>query len=616
MKNILSYCIFLSLFVVGLQAEKIEKYNVDLTLEQSGKLTIREDILYDFEGEERRGIYRDIPYRIKLDGLYRRDIGISNVRIMRDNTEDKLTLLYPDSKTLRIRIGDPDRFLNGQHAYTIFYSVDKGVLSHNQTHDITSWNVIGTQWEVSIDKVITFIYLPPSLTQQNTTIRLHSGKDGSTTNQAKGSWVDNKTYRIEATYLMPYEGVTADIIYPKNILDQNGTSNSAITVGDQIKGTWNWFAIFVLSLMSYRFWLGLGSNDFKRIVSTQYQAPKGLSVLQSGLIFDKFANDKDFSAAILELGYKGYLSVSKKDDGSIPTFTKTQKDQTELTPDMRYLLNDTLFDRSDTYTLKKGSNAQARKLLSAFEKINTMLYEWSHNQDYMQKNPKEARKSFLIKMILLAIPFLGVSLYSSISLLGSESAFISIFFSVFMVTGLIVLFAVQGWFGILFASMFIGMSGLSTLPVFLEQGGLKNILYTPLFLIVVFTLMVWFTYKRIGKYTQRGSVAKSQLDGLQRFIKRVKIDEIQRRLQQDPLFLERHLPYAVLFGEAKHWLKFYTQLEVKQPSWYRGNMSGMHLLSNDIQHASTVQESSSGDYSSGGGGSSGGGMGGGGGGSW
>ncbi|MBN2826002.1 MAG: DUF2207 domain-containing protein, partial [Campylobacterales bacterium] len=604
------------LFTLGLYAEKIEKYNIDLTLEQSGKLKIREDILYNFENEQRRGIYRDIPYRIKIDGLYNRDIGINNVRILRDNGDDQLKLIYPDDKNLRIRIGDPNKFLTGKHTYSIFYSVEKGVLKHNQTHDITSWNIIGTQWKVPINKVTAFIYLPPSLSQHNTTIKLYTGVVGSTTNKAKGVWIDNHTYRIEASYLMAYEGLSADIIYPINILDQSGQANSAIGIKDQITRTWNWFAIFVLSLMSYRFWLGFGANDFKRMVSTQYRAPNNLSVLQSGLIFDKFANDKDFSAAIIELGHKGYLTITKGDDSSLPSFKKLQKDQTELTPDMRYLLNDILFDRDDTFKLKKDSNAQARKLSNGFDKINDMLYDWSLNQDYMQNNPKKARKNFLIRMILLAIPFLGISVYASLSLLGVEITIVSIFFSVFLVVGLIVFFTTKGWFGSLFALMFIGISGASTLPAFLDQGQLSNVLYTPLFLIVVFTLMVWFTYKRIGKYTQRGSVTKSQLDGLQRFIKRVKADEIERNLKRDPLFLERYLTYAVLFGEAKHWLKFYTQLGVEEPIWYHGNMNNMHLLSNDMQQASTVHESSSGGYSSGGGGFSGGGMGGGGGGSW
>jgi len=616
MKHFLSYYIFLSLFTF-IYAENIEKYNVDFRLNQSGELEIQESIKYNFGANKRRGIYRDIPYLIKVDGLYTRDIGIDNIRVLRDNSKDKYTLLNPDDKTLRIRVGDPDIYITGQHLYNIFYSVGMGVLSKDKENDITSWNIIGQGWGVPIKEVVAFIHLPSSLNRHNTTIKIYTGQYGSKSNRSISEWIDDNTLRIGVKNLQPHEAVTADIIYPINILDQSGSVNSTASTKDQIASTWNWFAIFILSLFSYRYWIGWGANDFKRMVSTQYKAPKHLSILQSGLIYDKFADNKDFSAAIIELAHKGYLSIKKSTESALPTFTKIDKDQTELTPDMRYLLNDLLFERDETYKVKKDSNAQARKLSNGFDKINDMLYEWSVNQSYMQSNPKKARSKFLMQMILIALPLLGISFYSSMTLLGIENTLISIFFSVFLVSGLIVFFTVKGWFGTLFAIMFSGMSGLAMIPAFMESGSLGNIIYTPLFLIVVFTLVVWFTYKRIGKYTQRGSVTKSQLDGLERFIKRVKSDEIRRNLNRDPLFLERYLAYAVLFGESKHWLKFYEELEVEHPVWYYGNMHNLHYLSNDMQSASTVHESSSSSgFSSGGGGFSGGGMGGGGGGSW
>lgn len=618
MKRTLLYYIFLSIFSTFIYAESIEKYNVDLKLHQSGSLELQESIKYDFGNNKRRGIYRDIPYKIKLQGLHQRDIGINGVKVLRDNGHDKFKLINQDSKTLRIRIGDPNVYLNGKHLYDIFYRVDMGVLSKDNQHDITSWNIIGNQWGVSIKEVVAFIQLPPSLSRKNTKITVYTGARGLTTNKAKTQWIDEHTYRIQVNYLMANEGVTADIIYPINILDQSGQANSELSTKDQISASWNWFAIIILSLISYRFWIGFGANDFKRIVSTHYQPPKGLSILQSGLIYDKFANKEDFSAAIIELAQKGYLTIKKNDKSSMPVFFKTdKKDLTELTPEMRYLLNDLLFDRQDTLKLKDNSNAQARKLSNGLDKINDMLYEWSANQSYMQTNPKEARKKFLIQTILLAIPLLGVSIFTSYRLLGAEPTFVSMFYSIFLSAGLIVGFSVRGWFGTLFATMFIGISSLAMVPFFTQElSNMTHIFYTPLFLIVVFLFVIWYTYKRIGKYTQRGSVAKSQLDGLRRFIRRVKSDEIRRNLKRDPHYLERYLAYAILFDEAKHWLKFYEELNIPQPDWYHGHFYSIYYLNSDMQSASTVQESSSSGYSSGGGGFSGGGMGGGGGGSW
>ncbi len=58
------------LFIVAgstLHAEKISNYTVDITVEQSGELSIIESINYDFETQQKHGIFRDIPFTIKRD---------------------------------------------------------------------------------------------------------------------------------------------------------------------------------------------------------------------------------------------------------------------------------------------------------------------------------------------------------------------------------------------------------------------------------------------------------------------------------------------------------------------------------------------------------------------
>ena len=86
----------------------------------------------------------------------------------------------------------------------------------------------------------------------------------------------------------------------------------------------------------------------------------------------------------------------------------------------------------------------------------------------------------------------------------------------------------------------------------------------------------------------------------------------------DPLYLEKMLPYAVLFNETEHWLSFYHILNAKTPQWYHGDITNMGKFSSSVNSASTSpsKSSSGGSGFSGGGGFTGGGGGGGGGGSW
>jgi len=103
---------------------------------------------------------------------------------------------------------------------------------------------------------------------------------------------------------------------------------------------------------------------------------------------------------------------------------------------------------------------------------------------------------------------------------------------------------------------------------------------------------------------------------------RVKEDELKRRLKEEPEYLEKLLPYAMIFDVTNHWLDLFETMHVNSPQWYNGDMKGISNIDSamaDISQTSSSSSSSSshggGGYS-GGGGSSGGGSGGGGGGSW
>ena len=60
--------LILTLLFLGLgsftYAEKITNYKIDVTVEQSGELSIIESIEYDFEKQNKHGMFRDIPYTI------------------------------------------------------------------------------------------------------------------------------------------------------------------------------------------------------------------------------------------------------------------------------------------------------------------------------------------------------------------------------------------------------------------------------------------------------------------------------------------------------------------------------------------------------------------------
>jgi uncharacterized membrane protein YgcG len=153
-------------------------------------------------------------------------------------------------------------------------------------------------------------------------------------------------------------------------------------------------------------------------------------------------------------------------------------------------------------------------------------------------------------------------------------------------------------------------------------------------------LVIFFTMKPLS---QKGRDLLDYLDGLKMYIK---VGEEERiRIMQSPdgankvsidindkssvvKLYERVLPYAVLFGNEKEWVKalgkFYEDQSM-QPDWYAGHngifnaalfSSSMSRFSSNATSNSYSSPSSSSSGGSGGGGFSGGGGGGGGGGGW
>jgi hypothetical protein len=140
----------------GFEFESIPGYDVTITIDDDGTLAIREVIDYNFGSLSRHGIFRDIPVRFDYpkkadtDRVYELEVesvtGSPGTPVQYELEEfDDGGIGYE-----RIKIGDPDRTITGEHTYDIAYTV-KGALNGFEDHDELYWNAIGQQWSVTID---------------------------------------------------------------------------------------------------------------------------------------------------------------------------------------------------------------------------------------------------------------------------------------------------------------------------------------------------------------------------------------------------------------------------------------------------------------------------------
>ncbi|TNF44407.1 MAG: DUF2207 domain-containing protein [Epsilonproteobacteria bacterium] len=618
--------LILTLLLLGLgspaYAEKISSYKIDVTVEQSGELFIVESIAYDFELQNRHGIFRDIPYMIKRNGV-KKDLGLYAFSVQLDSGivewQESTHSSTQAGDILRLKIGSANTYITGKHLYKISYRVKKGVLpaAQNEENDAIRWNIIGTGWAVPISNIEANFFLPLSLNQHDIALSTYTGVYGSNSSSATTSWINPKQLQVKVSRLNPYEGTTVEMAYPANILDQNGLENVKAGFMDWFLANFHWAALvgFLIYLREmYKKHTGFIDH---RSIAVQYEAPKGLSLLQSGLVLDKFTDKEDYAAAVLELAELGHIEIDQKEKKLDPLLKRIETSTKNLTMDQKYLLEQVLFKGKNTFVMAGGSESRATKLQAGFKYINDHLYNWSVADGYMVENPQRVRKAFLLKSLFFLVPVVALVLYSLYLQFGEAVIFLLVFPLIFGAVGLNIMTLKKNWFSKLTGFLF-GLVGMIPLVSIQKEGvNLDELIIGPVGVLIILVGALFFTYKKIGRFTQKGAYASKHLLGLKEFISRVKEDEIKRRLEMDPLYLEKMLPYAVLFNETDHWLSFYHILNIEAPHWYHGDIGNMGRFTSSVNSASTSPKSASGGGGFSGGGSfSGGGGGGGGGGSW
>ena len=197
---------------MGATFESIRSYDVDIQIQADGDLAIVETIDYDFGSEPHHGIYRDIPTRLRYDDRYDRvfPLRVDDVSGSADTPVD-YTIEDADGGMTRIKIGDPDRTITGEHTYRIAYTV-QGAMNAFATHDELYWNAIGDEWtHRSIERATVRVSSPGAVTA----VACYAGSEGSR-QPCDAAAARGATARFAQDQLFPYEGLTVVVaIEPK-----------------------------------------------------------------------------------------------------------------------------------------------------------------------------------------------------------------------------------------------------------------------------------------------------------------------------------------------------------------------------------------------------------------
>jgi hypothetical protein len=580
---------------VSASAERITSYDVQIAIATDGDLQVIERIRYDFGTAEHHGIYRDIPTRLRYDDRYDRVFplrvdGVSGS----PGTPTDYSIEDAGGGMTRIKIGDPDRTVTGEHTYELLYTVE-GAMNAFDDHDELYWNAIGTDWAVPIDRATARVTTFGDVTG----VACFAGAEGSSLACDRSAARGNEAAFAQRS-LSPYEGMTVVVgIAPGTIevgpplLEERWSLQRAFATGPGQGAAAAGVVLVGVGVFAYLAWsrgrdrryvgspvdqvMGNPGGATQRVPAgegddaapVEFAPPEGIRPGQAGVLLDEHAHTVDVAATLVDLAVRGYLviqEIPKEGFFGKPDWRmlRLEADGAVLLPYERLLL-DGVFQDGDDVTLSSLRNTFAERLAT----VEESLYVDASSQGWFLMRPDKVRLRWgALGAFVLAI--------------GGVAAFVMI------------------------RSTSFGLAGLGAVLV-----GLVFIVGA----------------KRMPARTAKGTAMLRRVRGYRQVIETA--DRYLARWAEQENVFPQTLPYAIVFGLTDRWARacaglasdpttssamaWYVPIHGFSVETFAEAIDGFTVATSGTMTATPAGSGSSGF---GGGGFSGGGGGGGGGGSW
>ena len=614
----------------------IERFDSQVAIRADGGLQIVETIDVDFGSQLKHGIFRYIPVRYHVDDRNDRVYDL-RVRSVTDASGRGWKYETSDSgPNVIIKIGDPDRTINGRQSYRVAYDV-AGVLNSFPDHDELFWNVNGGDWPVRTRVVTTHVQLPRGDVMQ---VACFQGPAGST--QACRSAKAGAMADFSATRLLNVgEQMTVVVGIPKGIVPEPTKKIEARP--RDIDAWWNATpltlggaaAVLVLGIggLGWRWWTAGRDPSGPETVVPEYEPPEKLRPAEVGLLIDESADPRDLTATIVDLAVRGYLRIEELPSQGILSrkdwrLVRLREADDTLAP-YEWTLFSGLFARglsaSDadaalvvlSVGVEQLGGRPAAGLVGALMK-GLRGIPTPGNVAALKKRLEELRSQQ------------GADLGTDVKLSDLKGTFHS---TLEAAEGDLYRASVSsGWFpsdpsgvrmrwaGLGCLAVVAGLAAAAGLGIFFGYGLVGAAL-------AIVGVVVLAAGRAMAKRSAKGRDLLWHILGFRRYMETAEADR-QRFAEKENIFAQ-YLPYAIVFGLVSKWAAAFSGLDTQRATrgWYAGPSgfdtlsipafaSGLSDFSSGLSTAITSTPSSSGSSGFGGGGGSGGGGGGGGGGSW
>ena len=655
-----SGCVLFSSFFLGSRAqaeaspftsEEILEYHSDIRVQQDATLLVRETIRVRGAAVDiRHGIYRDFPTRYKDRLGNRYVIHFAVVEVLRDGQPEKFRLQELTNGE-RIYIGDENVMLTpGEYTYALTYTANREI-GFFADHDELYWNVTGTGWAFPIAHATATVTLPENVPPSSIRMDGYTGPQGARGKAFASSMGTGSAVSFVCTQpLAAGEGFTLVVSWPKGyILGPSGEVRFRYFLEDN-RPTLAGAAGLLLVLLYYSIvWMLVCRGPAKSEIIPTYEPPAGLSPAAMRNLVRMGFDDKTFTAAILDMAVKDYLSIKEKD--GVYTLKRSKAGEQSLAPEEKAAANKLFSRRRSRANHKNGADDGGK--VAAEVKLQTMNHAiLSDALAVMKKTLRTAQdriyfvtnRRYLVLGVILSVGtlagILAAETFNRRIFLGVISFWLAIW-NIFVV--MLVRQTLRLWKGTRAGGSMkprlvkqARSSTLFTLAfVAAEIAGLCVLAWsTSVFVLLILVILVGTNllfHSLLKVPTRAGRDLLDRIEGYRMFLRVVDGNRLNQLMppEKTPELFDKYLPYAVALDCDLEWAQqFSAVLESARenddysPIWYVGNhpfpISAFPLafgasFSNAIAASTATPGSSSG---TGGGGFSGGGGGGGGGGGW
>lgn len=527
----------------------IESYDINMIVNENNTFNITETISVNFTGYDKHGIFRKIPLRntiTRVDGTKSNNKAkISNINV----SENYTTLNENGYKVLKI--GNADQTVSGRKTYTIKYNynIGKDLL---KDADELYFNLIGDEWDTSIDNVTFTITMPKAFDKSK--LGFSSGYRTSTSSSNVNYTVTGNTIKGSLeTGLFDGQALTVRLTLPEGYFvgaSSNFDFIMLLEIGVSV--------IFVI--VAFGLWNKYGKDDMV-VETVEFYPPDGLNSADLGFIYKGHSEEKDIISLLIYLANKGYLRIEEFEEKTLKIIKTKQfkiikvKEYDGNNEDERTFFND-LFKLKNEVTKSDLYDSFYLTLGKISRNINR-----KENQEKIFEKASLGKRIFLIAMIIIVYLFMGGLLVFKMG----EGTIITVGFM--LGTPLVLLYKKPNIWTIILGSLaFVLVTFFCMTTDILSDGA-----YLVKFIIESICIVLLIVFLGIiKKRTQYGTEMLGKIQGFKYFLETAEKPQLEELVMREPEYFYNILPYTYVLGVSNKWMKKFEDIALEAPRWYYG----------------------------------------------